>query len=62
LRPGVVQNCFQVVRNSSARRLRIADCARSRIAQPLRFAAVTGAHNYWLWVLRMWRILDTGRI
>jgi hypothetical protein len=31
---------------------RIADCVGVGFAQPLRFAALQGAQNYWLWVLR----------
>jgi hypothetical protein len=27
--------------------------ARAAVAHPLRFAALTGAHNYWVWVLRI---------
>jgi hypothetical protein len=67
--PGVVQNWFRVGRNSSARRLTSASSVEPRvwdfglrIAQPLRFAAVTGAQNSLVWVVRMCSDLDTGHI
>ena len=69
--PGVGQNCFQVGRNSLGTSRQV--CQMSKIppptfghlmrfgfVQPLRFAAVTGAQNSWVWVLRMCRDLETG--